>query len=139
MAQINPYLNFQGNCREVMTFYKECLGGELAMQTVEGSPIEHQCPSFMKDQILHASLMKDSIMIMGSDMIGPEGYIFGNNVALSLSCCTEEEINTFFVKLSEGGKIIHPLRVEFWGAVFGVFTDKFGIRWMLNYDQNQKQ
>ncbi len=139
MSQINPYLNFQGNCREVMTFYKECLGGELAMQTVEGSPIELECPSSMKDQILHASLMNDSIMIMGSDMIGPDGYIFGNNMALSLSCCTEEEINTFFAKLSVGGKIIHPLRVEFWGAVFGVFTDKFGIRWMLNYDKNQKQ
>jgi PhnB protein len=138
MAQINPYLNFQGNCREVMTFYKECLGGELAMQTVEGSPIEDQCPPAIKDQILHASLMKDSIVIMGSDMIGPDGYILGNNMALSLSCCTEEEINTFFAKLSEGGKIIHHLRVEFWGAVFGVFTDKFGIRWMLNYDKNQK-
>ena len=117
-----------------MTFYKECLGAELNMQTVEGSPIEAQCPTAMKHQILHASLVKDELLLMGSDMPGSEGFIKGNTIALSLNCSTEEEINIFFSNLSSGGKIIHPLRVEFWGAIFGVFTDKFGIRWMLNYD-----
>ncbi|MDP9230730.1 MAG: VOC family protein [Bacteroidota bacterium] len=138
MTQINAYLNFNGNCREAMNFYKECLGGELALQTVEGSPIEAQCPAAMKHQILHASLMNDGLILMGSDMQGPEGFIKGNTIALSLNCSSEEEINTFFSKLSQDGKITHALTEQFWGATFGVLTDKFGIRWMLNYDKNQK-
>lgn len=138
MTQINAYLNFEGNCREVMTFYQESLGGELNIQTVEGSPIEAQCPTAMKHQILHASLIKDGLLLMGSDMQAPGGFIKGNNISLSLSCSSEDEINTFFSNLSQDGKIIHALAEEFWGATFGVLTDKFGIRWMLNYDKNQK-
>jgi PhnB protein len=135
MTQINAYITFNGNCREAMNFYKDCLGGELSLQTVEGSPIEAQCPAAMKDHILHASLQKDGLLLMASEMLGPEGFIKGNTIALSLNCNSEEEINEFFSKLSVGAKIIHPLRREFWGAIFGVFTDKFGIRWMLNYDK----
>ena len=139
MTQINAYINFSGNCREVMTFYKECLGGEFTLQTVGGSPMEAQCPAGMKDQILHAALTRGELLLMGSDMAGPEGIIKGNNIALSVNCSSDEEINTFFSKLSEGGKIIDPLKLQFWGAIFGVLTDKFGIRWMFNYDKNQKQ
>ncbi|MEP6674679.1 MAG: VOC family protein [Ferruginibacter sp.] len=135
MSQINAYITFNGNCREAMDFYKECLGGELTIQTIAGSPIESECPQEMKNSILHATLMKDNLLLMASEMIGPEGLIHGNNIALSLNCSSEEEINTFFNKLSAGGKVFHELRVEFWGAIFGVFNDKFGIRWMLNYDK----
>src|SRR5688572_8621698 len=138
MTQINAYLNFNGNCHEAMTFYKECLGGELTVQTVEGSPIETQCPPAMKHQVLHASLLKDSLVLMASDMTGPDGFIKGNTISLSLNCSSEKEIETFFTKLSSGGQITHPLEKEFWGATFGVLTDKYGIRWMLNYDQNLK-
>lgn len=139
MTQINAYLNFNGNCREAMSFYKECLGGELSMQTVEGSPIEAQCPSAIKHQILHATLAKDELVLMGSDMQEPgDDFTKGNNIALSLNCSSDEEIKTFFSNLSEGGKISHALKEEFWGATFGVLTDKYGIRWMLNYDKNLK-
>jgi PhnB protein len=138
MTQINAYLNFDGNCRQVMEFYKTCLGGDLMLQTVGGSPVEAQCPAGMKDQILHASLTKGSLNLMGSDMSGPEGIIKGNNIALSLNCSSEEEINNFFSSLSAGGKIIDSLKTQFWGAIFGVFVDQFGIRWMLNYDKSQK-
>ena len=137
MTQINAYINFDGNCREAMNFYKECIGGELALQTVEGSPIEAQCPSGIKHHILHASLMKDDLILMGSDMQGPEGFVKGNNIALSLNCSSEEEINVFFSNLSKDGKVTHALMQSFWGATFGVLTDKFGIRWMLNYDKKQ--
>lgn len=138
MTQVNAYLNFDGNCREAMNFYKECLGGELNMQTVEGSPIEDQCPAAMKHQILHASLAKDELLLMGSDMKEPgESFTKGNNIALSLNCSSDEEIKTFFSNLSKDGKVSHPLKKEFRGATFGVLTDKYGIRWMLNYDKNQ--
>ena len=139
MTQINAYLNFNGNCREAMEFYKDCLGAELTLQTVEGSPAETQCPPAMKDQILHSTLQKDALILMGSDMSGAEGIIPGTNIALCINCSSEAEINGFYNKLSSGGQVIHALRTEFWGAIFGVFVDQFGIRWMLNYDKNQVQ
>ena len=135
MRQINAYLNFSGNCREALSFYKDCLGGELSLQTVEGSPMEAGCPGAMKHQILHGSLTKNGLILMGSDMVGTEGLIQGNNISLSLSCSSEKEINQFFSSLSVGGKIIELLKLQFWGAMFGVLTDKFGIRWMLTYDE----
>ena len=75
MAQINAYINFNGDCREAMNFYKDCLGGTLTLQTVAGSPIEAQCPPTMKDQILHASLNRNELVLMGSDMTGPGGFV----------------------------------------------------------------
>jgi PhnB protein len=139
-TQINAYVSFSGKCREAMTFYKKCLGGDLALTTVGESTIATQCPAAMQDNILHSSLTRNgTLLLMASDMTGPDGFTQGNNIALSLDCSSEEEINTFFSKLSEGGKIIDPLKVQFWGALFGAFNDKFGIRWMLNYDKNQQQ
>ncbi len=139
MSLINAYINFNGNCREAMEFYKECLDAELTLQPIEGSPMESQCPTAIRHQILHATLQKDNLLLMGSDMISSDGFAKGNNIALSLNCNSEKEINSFYDKLSEGGHIIHSLRTEFWGAILGVFTDRFGIRWMLNYDKNPAQ
>ena len=139
-TQINAYVGFNGKCREAMNFYKDCLGGELTVQTVGGSPIEKEFPEGMKDQILHSSLMRNgTLMLMATDCSAPGGFVEGNNIALSLNCSSEEEINTFYSRLSEGGKIIDSLKQQFWGALFGVFDDKYGIRWMLNYDKNQQQ
>ena len=138
MTQVNAYVGFNGKCREAMTFYKECLGGELFMQTVGESPIKDQCPAGQQNDILHSSLTRNNVvMLMGSDMTSPEGYHAGNNIALSLNCSSEEEINTFFSKLSEDGKVIDDLKQQFWGAIFGVVTDKFGITWMFNYNTSQ--
>ena len=138
MALINAYLNFNGDCRAAMEFYKNSLDAELVLQPIEGSAMEHQCPSAMKHHILHATLQKGSLLLMGSDMNGPDGFSKGNNMALCLNCESEAEIREFYAKLSAGGQLTHPLHTEFWGAIFGVFTDRFGIRWMLNYDQKQE-
>ncbi|WP_259067564.1 VOC family protein [Mucilaginibacter sp. X4EP1] len=132
MASINPYVGFNGECRKAMEFYKECLGGELFFQTVGSSPMAEQCPSGMKDNILHSSLSNGSMVLMATDMVTPDGYTKGNNISLSLNCSSEEEINTFFTKLSAGGKVLDPLKEQFWGAIFGALTDQFGINWMLN-------
>lgn len=135
MTTINAYLTFNGNCREAMNFYKDCIGGELTIMPVAGSPVEAECPAAMKDSILHSTLIKESLVLMGSDMLGPGGLVHGNNVALSLNCSSEEEIDSFYASLSVGGTILDPLKIQFWGAKFGVFNDKYGISWMLNYDQ----
>jgi len=138
MTQINAYVGFNGQCREAMTFYQECLGGELFFQAIGESPIKDQFPVWMENQVLHSTLTKGPLLLMGTDCVGPEGYVKGNNFALSLNCSSKEEINTFYSKLSAGGVIMDPLKEQFWGALFGVFTDKFGIVWMLNFDKNQK-
>jgi PhnB protein len=121
-----------------MEFYKSCLGGELNFMVVKDTPMASQCPVAMQDQIMHAYLMRnDTLMLMGSDMTGPGGYVQGNQVALSVMCSSEEEVNAFYTKLGEGGTIIDPLKVQFWGGIFGVITDRYGIRWMFNYEKDK--
>ena len=139
MTQINTYLTFSGNCRDAMTFYKECLGGELNFQTVGESPLSEKMPKQMKDSILHSTLTKGALVLMGSDMVSEKGLVKGNSVSLSLNCSSEEEIKNFYAKLSDGGRSDHPLEDSFWGALFGDLTDKFGNHWLLNFDKNQKQ
>src|SRR5215831_138902 len=132
MTQINSYLTFNGNCREAMNFYRECLGGELVMQTVGESPLAESMPSKMKKSILHSTLTKDKLVLMGSDMVDETGLIKGNSVSLMLNCSSEEEIETCYMNLSKGGHATHPLEHTFWGAIFGDLVDKFGNHWLLN-------
>lgn len=138
MAQLNPYLAFNGNCRDAMTFYQSCLGGELQMQTFGESPMGEQTPTEMKNHILHSALVQDGVVLLfASDSMGEATHAPGNAITLCLNCQSEQEINTYFSKLAEGGQVGHPLETAFWGATFGELTDKFGMRWMLNYDKNQ--
>ena len=137
MTKINSFLTFNGNCREAMTFYKECLGGELTQQTVGELPMAEQMPAQMKESILHSMLTSESIVIMGSDMAPETGLIKGNSVSLMLNFSNEEETRRIYTNLSKGGNATHPLEVTFWGALFGNLTDKFGNQWMLNFDNTQ--
>lgn len=139
MTQINAYVGFNGRCREAMNFYKDCLGGDLTIQTVAETPAAHQCPASMQDNVMHSALAKDGLLLMATDMVDRDGFTVGNNIALALNCSSEEEINTFFEKLAEGGRVNEPLKTQFWGGIFGVITDKFGIKWMFNYEKKQQQ
>lgn len=134
--QLYSYLTFNGNCREAMTFYKACLGGKLTFQTIGESPVSNKMPKKMKDIILHATLIKDNLVLMASDMVYETGLVKGNSVSLSLNCNSEEEIKQCYTKLSEGGTASHPLEIGFWGVLFGDLTDKFGNHWILNYNKN---
>ena len=133
MTSINSYLTFNGNCREAMTFYKQCLGGNLSFQTIGESPLSDKMPLQMKESILHATLIKGSMIIMASDMASEKGIIKGNSVSLMLNCSSEKEIKICYKKLSSGGNADHPLEDTFWGAIFGDLTDKYGNHWLLNY------
>ncbi len=135
-TQIKSYLTFNGNCREAMAFYRECLGGELFLQTIGESPMADQMPPEMKDSILHSTLTNGSLVLMASDMISEKGLIRGNAVSLMLECSGETETRTFYEKLAAGGEATHPLENTFWGALFGGLTDKFGNHWLLHFDQN---
>jgi PhnB protein len=135
MSTINSYLTFNGNCREAMSFYKKCLGGELVFQTIGESPLSEKMPKKMKECILHSTLTNGSLLLMGSDIVGENGLIKGNAVSLALNCGSEKEIRSCYKKLSAGGQATHPLEDSFWGALFGGLTDKYGNIWMLNYNK----
>jgi len=134
---LNPYLNFNGNTREAMEFYKSILGGELDMQTFGESdmPIDDQ----YKDQVIHAQLIGDMVTIMASDTGQMGDVTFGNNVHLSLNGSDDGQLRSWFEKLSEGGNIDMPLEKQFWGDTFGMLTDKFGIHWMVNISTEKSE
>lgn len=137
MAKLNPYLNFDNNCREAMTFYKDCLGGELSLQTVSEVPMmAAQMPPAMKNSILHSQLKSGDMVIMASDL-NRDKRVVGNSVHLCISCDSEEELNSFFSKLSVGGKVTDPLADMPWG-MSGALTDKYGKHWIFNFDKTPK-
>jgi PhnB protein len=120
-----------------MTFYKECIGGELSFQVIGDSPLSAKMPKKMKDCILHSSLSRGNILLMGSDLTHDAGLIRGNSVSLALHCSSEEELRTFYERLSSGGLATHRVEETFWGAMFGTLTDKYGNHWLLNYEKSK--
>ena len=135
MAKLNPFIRFNdGKCVEAMNFYKECLGGKVDFMTVKDSPMAKDMPADKGVLIMHSTLTKGNWTLIGSDMMRDKAVV-GDNVGLSLDCESDEEIRTAFEKLSKGGEIFMPLEDAFWGAVFGVVTDKYGTEWMLNYQK----
>ncbi|MEN9684775.1 MAG: hypothetical protein RLZZ28_561, partial [Bacteroidota bacterium] len=78
--------------------------------------------------------------LMGSDSSASFGQVtvMGNNISISVNTDSEEEANRLFAGLANGGKVKMPMNKTFWGAYFGMFTDKFGINWMINFDYNQQ-
>lgn len=132
MAKLNPFIKFNDKkCTEAMNFYKDCLGGELSFMTVKGSPMEKDMPADKHDLIMHSTLKNGDWVLSGSDMMRDKAVI-GDNVGVSLDCESEEEINTIFNKLSVGGEVFMAVQDVFWGGVFGMVTDKYGVEWMLN-------
>jgi PhnB protein len=134
MASIAPYLAFNGNCREAITFYGQAFGAEPFIQTFGESPVD--APETAKNHVMHTHLDAGTVQIMASDtMPGQPPVDFGSNVSLSVHCDTEEQQNHLFNTLGEGGTVTMPLQDTFWGARFGMCTDKFGVHWMFNLER----
>jgi PhnB protein len=134
MPELFPYLNFPGTCREAMTFYQQCLGGKLTIMSHEEASMAEELPPELRQAIMHANLVSGPLTLMASDaMHGP--VVNGNAVSLSLNCHSDAEIDGLFAKLADGGQVTMPLADQFWGAKFGMLTDRFGILWMLNFDR----
>jgi PhnB protein len=137
MKKINAYLTFNGNCRSAMTFYQQCLGGELTFQVVGESPLSEAMPKEMKECILHSTLVNGDLMLMASDMVDEQGLAKGNAISMMINCSSEEETRNVFSSLSSGGQENHPLEMTFWGALFGDLTDQFGNHWMVHYEKQE--
>ncbi|MFD2872198.1 VOC family protein [Mucilaginibacter ximonensis] len=141
MANINPYVNFMGNTEEAFNFYKSVFGGEfLALSRFGDTPHGDNMPANEKDKIMHISLPIGNTILMGTDALESQGHTltFGNNFSIGITPDSMDEAHQIFDGLSAGGNVDVPLQKMFWGAWFGMFSDKFGIKWMINYDDSQK-
>ena len=135
MKNLVPYLSFEDNCKEAMEFYRDCLGGKLTLMTVGESPMAAQVPAQVHGLIMHANLSGGAFGLMASDDIQGGKVTVGSAINLMIDCDSEKEIRELFPKLARGGKVNSELKVEFWGSLYGDLTDKYGLRWMLNFDQ----
>lgn len=135
MTQVHAYIHFNGQCREALAFYQQCLGGELNLQKISESPMAAQMPSQKSGHILHGSLVSNAIVIMGSD-ISSAHFIQGNNINLCLQCSSREEMEKYFEALSKAGTVKTPVHQTFRGASYGECTDRYGINWIINYSKN---
>ena len=136
MAAINTYLTFDGNTEEVFNFYKSVFGTEfVTFQRFKDMPQSDEMPAGEGERVMHVSLpIGHGSILMGSDTSLKHQHTPGNNFSLSLDAASEDEANRLFNGLSEGGNVTMPMEKMFWGAYFGMFTDKFGIQWMVNHD-----
>ena len=144
MASINPYLIFNGNCEEAFLFYQSVFGGAFPyvgklkdLAPAEGTPVLSEAEG---NKIMHVTVpIGDGSILMGSDSNSASGEIaFGENISLSINAQSKVEADKLFNGLSAGGKVTMPMNDTFWGAYFGMFADKFGINWMVNFDENEK-
>lgn len=125
--KLNPYLTFGGNARAAMEFYKTVFGGELTLQTFKEAHAA-QTPK-QEDLIMHGQLITaDGMTLMGSD--DPEGESYKASVAVSGEDLPA--LRAYWDKLTDGATILAPFETASWGDTFGMLTDKFGIRWMIN-------
>ena len=143
MATINSYLNFPGTAEEAFNFYKSVFGGEFTMlQRFKDTPFGDKMAEGDKEKIMHVALpIGKSAVLMATDAIESMGQKLtqGNNYYITVEPDSEEEATQLFNALSNGGTVTMPLEKAFWGAYFGMFIDKFGIQWMVNYTYPQQK
>ena len=136
MNALVTYLNFDGNCRQAMTFYKACLGADLHLTSFGdmAGAVPGGVSDAVKDRIMHARLSKGAAVLMASDTMPGMAFQRGNNFSVSVHPESVEEIERLWTAFSEGATIQHKLDDAPWGARYGMLTDQFGVQWMFNYE-----
>ncbi|MFT5383009.1 MAG: PhnB protein [Saprospiraceae bacterium] len=138
MTTINPYLTFNGTCEKAFNLYKAVFGGEFShVGKFKDMPKNTEYPVLEadKEKIMHISLpISKETILMGSDSSEAfeKATKQGDNFPISINTGSVEEVTRIYNELSVDGAISMPLNKTFWGAYFGLFTDKFGIHWMVN-------
>jgi len=135
MKAIHPYLNFDDNTRDAMTFYHKALGGDLQMQTFAEAKVPG--PPGAENRVIHARIVNGPVILMASDSPPGMSVIAGNNYHINIDCDDKAEVDRLMKALGEGGTVKMPAQDMFWGAYFGMLTDKFGVNWMFNAEQRQ--
>lgn len=136
MSKHAIYLMFNGNCEEAINYYAKHLNGNiLQMQRYGDSP--QPGSEAHKDKILHGMMDLQGLMIMFSDSMEQRNVTFGDNFSIALDFDSEGELNRAYDALSTGGQVTMAPQDTFWGALFAMCTDKFGINWMFNHDRKK--
>lgn len=133
---VSTYLTFDGNCREAFEFYRDVFGSEFEMLSTFGeSPDDMGIAEERKDDVMHVSMRIGTSILMGSDSApGGPPLAVGNNFSLSVDAESREHADALIARLSEGGAVTMPMDETFWGAYFGMCTDRFGINWMVVHE-----
>ena len=131
------YLLFNGNCEEAINFYRDNLGGNLISLQRFGETHESSSESY-KDKIMHAVMDIQGFKIKFSDAQEQRNVTFGDNFSIALDFKSDGDLNRAIDALATGGQVTMAVSDTFWGARFGMCTDKFGVNWMVNYDKPQK-
>ena len=138
MAQINPYINFNGNAEEAFLFYKSVFGGEFRQVTrfKEMESAEFPIPESEANKIMHITLPIGQNVLMGNDVPEFMGKVNENENRSKIAISTEskEEADKIFNGLSAGGTVEFPISDSPWGSYFGMFRDKYGIEWTVDFD-----
>lgn len=137
---VEVYLNFNGNCREAVEFYAEAFGTEKPrIMTFGEAPSDpsYTLPEEAKPLVMHSRLTISGSNVMFSDVFPGMPFVKGNNVNLTVVTRSKDEVQTWFNKLSEGGKVNMPLQETFWSKCYGNLTDKFGIEWQFSLDSGE--
>ncbi len=132
MLGVNPYITFAGNCRQAIEFYKGALGAEVVfVHTVGESPMPEMGPA---DNIMHCTIKVGNSIVMMSDDPRPGAAASGGKISLAIGLHDPDRAKQLFENLGQGGSVIMPLQKTYWAEAFGMVTDKFGVRWMVNCD-----
>ncbi|MFC4740923.1 VOC family protein [Flavobacterium ponti] len=142
MALINPYINFNGNAEEAFTFYKSVFGGEFAqvMRFKDMASSEFPVSEKEENKIMHIALPIGQNVLMANDVPESMGTVNENEnrSKISISAESREEADKLFNGLSAGGQVEFPMSDSPWGSYFGMFRDKYGIEWMVDFDPKYK-
>ena len=129
---VNPYVSFEGDCEEALTFYARCLGGTMGPLFRYGdSPEAGHAPDDWSDKIMHGSVKLGGLTLMGSD-VTPDRYESPRGISLSVHVTSASEAERAFDELARGGRVLMPIQQTFWASRFGMLTDRFGVSWMVN-------
>ena len=137
MALINPHINFNGNAEEAFHFYKSVFGGEFEtiVRFKDISNDEFPIPEKEANKIMHIALPIGQNILMGNDVPESMGTVNENEnrSKISISAASREEADKLFNGLSAGGNVEFPIGDSPWGSYFGMFRDKYGIEWMVDF------
>jgi len=132
--QVIPYIMFNGNCEEALNFYVKALNGSIGQISRFADAPAANTMGMDPQNIMHSHFMVDGNMLfMASDGAGNDKD--SGIVSLTLNFTDTGSIQNVFSKLSDSGTVTMPLQDTFWGATFGMLKDKYGVKWMLNYDK----
>lgn len=143
MATIHPYLIFNGQCEAAFLLYKSVFGGDF-QQISKFGEMPNDTGTILSEEdanrVMHVSFpINENFVLMGSDSNSQSGDVtFGDNISISINANSRVEAENIFEGLSKDGKIKMPLQDTFWGAYFGMLEDKFGVNWMVNFDEPQQ-